>query len=119
MAGQTFGTATTEPAFNFLRIEESLSMAHIRLAGTYVENLPWQDCMKRYDRAHTLFYMDPPYWQVEGYGVPFGFEEYEEMAEAMGTPVGTAKTRVRLANVFLSNALAEKGIATHDLEDDS
>lgn len=90
VAGQTFGTATTEPAFNFLRIEESLSMAHIRLAGTYVENLPWQDCMKRYDRAHTLFYMDPPYWQVEGYGVPFGFEEYEEMAEAMAKCKGKA-----------------------------
>lgn len=27
--------------------------------------------------------MDPPYWQTEGYGVPFGFEQYEAMAETM------------------------------------
>lgn len=29
---------------------------------------------------HTLFYLDPPYWQTEGYGVPCGTEEYEQMA---------------------------------------
>ncbi|ERW47957.1 hypothetical protein Q031_02759, partial [Pseudomonas aeruginosa BWHPSA018] len=22
----------------------------------------------------------PPYWETEGYGVPFGFEQYQEMA---------------------------------------
>ena len=86
--GQSFGTATTGPAINLCRIEENLSAAHLRLAGTYVENLPWQECLKRYDRAHTFFYMDPPYWQTEGYGVPFEFTEYEQMAEAMRTCKG-------------------------------
>ncbi len=81
--GQTFGTATTAPAINLCRIEENLSAAHIRLAGTYVENLTWEDCVKRYDRAHTFFYMDPPYWETAGYGVPFEFENYERMAELM------------------------------------
>ncbi len=52
-----------------------------RLTGTYVENLPWLECAKRYDRPHTFFYMDPPYWQTEGYGVNFPFEQYERMAE--------------------------------------
>ncbi|MCT8468417.1 hypothetical protein KZO85_07510 [Chromohalobacter canadensis] len=28
--------------------------------------------------------MDPPYWQTEGYGVGFGIEQYEEMAEILG-----------------------------------
>jgi len=27
--------------------------------------------------------MDPPYWQTEGYGVAFPFEEYERMADFM------------------------------------
>lgn len=84
VAGQNFGTATTAPSVNLLRIEESLSAAHLRLAaGTIVENLPWQECVERYDRAHTFFYMDPPYWKTEGYGVPFGFEQYQAMAETM------------------------------------
>lgn len=87
--GQNYGTATTAPAINILRIEESLSNAWVRLAqGTQVENLPWLDCMKRYDRAHSFFYCDPPYWQTEGYGVPFEFEEYEKMAEFMQTCKG-------------------------------
>ena len=82
--GQTFGTATTGPVVNLLRIEESLSAAHLRLAGgTTVENLPWAECLAKYDRGHTFFYADPPYWQTEGYGVPFPFEEYEALARAM------------------------------------
>lgn len=89
--GQSYGTATTQPpGLNLLRIEEALSAAHLRLSNTYIEHLPWQDCIRRYDRPHTLFYMDPPYWQTEGYGVPFGLEQYEEMAELLGQVRGKA-----------------------------
>lgn len=83
VAGQTFGTATTAPAINLLRIEENLSAAWQRLAGTYVENLPWLACAEKYDRAHTFLYMDPPYWGTAGYGVEFRFENYERMAGFM------------------------------------
>lgn len=86
--GQTFGTATTGPAINLCRIEENLSAAHLRLSGTYVENLPWQEVMRRYDRPHSFFYCDPPYWQTEGYGVEFGFEQYQELAAFMRTCKG-------------------------------
>lgn len=82
--GQTFGTATTAPpGLNLLRLEENLSAAHLRLAGAYVENLDWSACLARYDRPHTVFYMDPPYWQTEGYGVSFPLREYERMAEEL------------------------------------
>ncbi|MCF5672925.1 DNA adenine methylase, partial [Pseudomonas syringae] len=83
VTGQSFGTATTAPAINLLRIEENLSAAWQRLSGTYVENLPWLDCAERYDRSHTFHYMDPPYWQTAGYGVEFAFENYERMADFM------------------------------------
>lgn len=89
--GQTYGTATTQPpGLNLLRIEESLSAAHLRLANVYIEQLPWDNCITRYDRQHTLFYMDPPYWQTEGYGVPFEFEQYEKMAELIANIKGKA-----------------------------
>lgn len=89
VSGQTFGTATTAPAINLLRIEENLSAAHLRLAnGTTVENLPWGDCVRRYDREHTFFYADPPYWQTEGYGVPFEWYQYVAMADFMRTCQG-------------------------------
>ena len=75
---------------NLLRIEESLSAAHLRLSNTYIEHLAWQDCMRKYDREHTFFYCDPPYWETEGYGVPFGFEQYEEMAAMLKQLKGKA-----------------------------
>lgn len=81
--GQSFGTATTAPPVNLLRIEESLSAAHLRLAHAYIERLDWADCLSRYDRPHTLFYADPPYWQTEGYGVPFEWGQYERPADLM------------------------------------
>jgi len=86
--GQSWGTATTQPAINLLRIEENLSAAHLRLDGVYVENLSWEACIDRYDRAHTLFYCDPPYWETEGYGVEFGWEHYERLAAKMASLKG-------------------------------
>lgn len=82
----TFGTSTTSPPrLNLLRLEEDLSQAHLRLARTCIEHLDWQECIRRYDRPHTLFYCDPPYWGTEGYGVTFGLEQYNHMAELART----------------------------------
>ncbi len=79
--GQTFGTATTSPPrLNLLRIEEDLSQAHLRLTRTYIEHLPWHRIVEKYDRPHTLFYLDPPYWETAGYGVDFEWEHFERMA---------------------------------------
>ena len=88
---QSFGTATTTPpGLNLLRIEESLSAAHLRLANTFIENLSWAAIVERYDRPHTFFYMDPPYWQTEGYGVDFPIEEYQRMATLLASMKGRA-----------------------------
>jgi DNA adenine methylase len=83
VAGQTFGTDTTGRAPNLVALISKLRAAHTRLNGVYIENLPWQDCIKRYDRPHTLFYLDPPYWQLAGYGVSFGWEQYAQIANLM------------------------------------
>lgn len=80
--GRTFGTATTSgPRLNLLRLEEDLSQAHLRLSRTFIEHLAWQACITKYDRPHSLFYCDPPYWGTEGYGVDFGLDQYDLMAE--------------------------------------
>lgn len=88
--GQTWGTATTAPPVNLLRIEEMLSAAHLRLAAAQIERLDWAKCVERYDRPHTFFYMDPPYLETEGYGVPFPVEQYERMASIMRSLKGKA-----------------------------
>lgn len=89
VTGQTFGTApSSPPKLNLLRIEENLSEAHLRLSRCYIEHLPWDKCLAKYDRDYTLFYADPPYWETEGYGVEFGLEQYEALAEAAKTIKG-------------------------------
>ncbi len=68
IAGASFGTATTRPPkLNLLRVEEELSAAHLRLSRAYIENLPYADLIRRYDRDTTFFYIDPPYWNCEDY----------------------------------------------------
>ena len=88
--GRTYGTSTTTPPrINLLRLEEDLSAAHLRLARVHIEHVSWEEAIKRYDRPHTLYYLDPPYWQTAGYGVEFGWEQYERMAELAQTVQGS------------------------------
>lgn len=91
VSGQTFGTAAKSPkSINLLRLEEDLSAAHLRLHRVVVEQLPWDACLAKYDTPDTLFFLDPPYWQTEGYGAPFGLEQYDRMAELMAGLQGRA-----------------------------
>lgn len=82
-SGQTFGTATTSKAPSFLRIEDQLTEAYYRLSGVTVENLSWDECLQKYDRPHSFMYADPPYWKLAGYGMEFGLDQYQRMAELM------------------------------------
>ncbi|CAK8739093.1 hypothetical protein SODG_002696 [Sodalis praecaptivus] len=67
VSGQNFGTTTTSPQrFNLLRLEEQLSQAHLRLSDATIEHLDWQDCIEKYDRPHTLFYLDPSIGKPRG-----------------------------------------------------
>lgn len=114
--GQTFGTATTAKSrLNLLRMEEDLSAVHLRLHQVHIEHLPWAECLARYDRPHTLFYMDPPYFGTEGYGVDFGLEEYARMAELMRGMKGKAVVSVndipQMREAFAG--LAMKRLATN------
>jgi len=91
VSGQTFGTdAQHPPRLNLLRMEEDLSQAHLRLSRVTVEQLGWRECVQRYDRADTLFFFDPPYWQTEGYGNEFGRAEYDGLAASMASLKGRA-----------------------------
>lgn len=87
--GQSFGTATTsQPRLNLLRLEEDLSAAHLRLTKATIENLDWAKCIKKYDRPHTFFYLDPPYYETAGYGQSFDIDQYQLMAELAKTIQG-------------------------------
>jgi DNA adenine methylase len=61
------------PNYNPERLPEVLEQAHRRLLRVQIENLPYEEILKRYDRPATLFYLDPPYWGRKFYR--FNFEE--------------------------------------------
>jgi DNA adenine methylase len=87
----TFGYGTTgPPRLNLTRIEEDLSQAHLRLARVFVENLTWESVIDRYDRPHTWFYLDPPYWGVEDYYGKdlFAREDFARLAARLTTIKG-------------------------------
>ncbi len=66
--GATWGVAATGgPRLNLLRIEDDLAEAHARLARVFIENRPYAELIKRFDKPATLFYLDPPYWGCENY----------------------------------------------------
>ena len=93
--GQSWGTATTAKAsINLLRMEEDLSAVHLRLHQVFIEHLDWATCIAKYDRPHSLFYLDPPYYGTEGYGVDFGLEQYDQMAALLRSMKGKAAVSV-------------------------
>ena len=60
--GKSFGYGTTtKPKLNLGEIENIINKAHERLERTYIECLDYFNIIERYDREHTLFYLDPPY----------------------------------------------------------
>lgn len=82
----TFGVSTTGgPRLNLLRIEEELSAAHLRLARVVIENQPYSAFVERYDRPHTFFYIDPPYYGCEDYYGKdiFAREDFQRLADQL------------------------------------
>jgi len=83
---QTFGTSTEDCArFDAAKLKPILEAVHQRLSRVTIENLDWLAFIDRYDRPHTLFYLDPPYSGNEndyGKGM-FNRDQFALMAERL------------------------------------
>lgn len=83
---QHFGVSVERAGrFNVERLIPAIQELHQRLAGVYIECLPYQDFIGRYDRADSLFYLDPPYWNNEndyGKGI-FSKADFDELARLL------------------------------------
>jgi len=77
----TFGySLAARPRFRPVRIPEIIARAHQRLQDVQIECLPFQQILKRYDSTQTLFYLDPPYWNLPYYHHNFTEEDFIELA---------------------------------------
>lgn len=83
--GRTFGTSTTSlPGLNLFTLQRLLEEAWLRLAHVTIECLDFRVLIPRYDREHTFFYLDPPYWQINGYAHNFVEQDFHDLAELLG-----------------------------------
>ena len=85
VSSRNFGVSPERPMrINLVRMEEELSAVHLRLSGVMIENLPWDEFIKRYDRPETFFYLDPPYYKAPCYKHNFyELEDYIKIAEVL------------------------------------
>lgn len=86
VAGRNFGVTVERPGrFNLTTLEPMLEELHSRLSGVVIECLDWSECLGRYDREGTLFYLDPPYWGCEDdYGkAMFAPADFTRLADAL------------------------------------
>lgn len=86
VSGRSFGVTVTGPArFDVTKLAATLEEVHARLSGVVIECLPYGELIARYDRAETLFYLDPPYAGGEadyGKGV-FSADDFGRLAEQL------------------------------------
>jgi DNA adenine methylase len=86
VAGRTFGTTTTSAGrFNVTTLGPRLEELHERLAGVVIERMDFERFLNVYDRQHTLFYLDPPYFGSERYYGRdlFGRDDFNRLAAAL------------------------------------
>lgn len=74
--GAAYGYGTTSKPRPQIFYEGVLKDIKNRLRSTYVENLSFESIIKKYDREHTFFFADPPYFETTGYGNEFGEKEH-------------------------------------------
>lgn len=81
---RNFAFGTTRKAMARQAGLEVIAEAHQRLDGVFVENDDFEIIIKRYDRPYTLFFCDPPYWDVQaGYGRPFEWADHQRLEAAL------------------------------------
>ena len=81
---RAFGaSATKPPGLNLFTLQQILEDAWIRLANVTVERLDFRKLIPLYDRPHTLFFLDPPYYGIMGYAHNFEDQDFLDLADVL------------------------------------
>ncbi|KAB2891086.1 MAG: DNA adenine methylase [Desulfobulbaceae bacterium] len=84
ITGQTFGISTTgKPRLNLLSLENTIEEAWKRLVHVVIECKDFRDLIPRYDRPHSFFFLDPPYWEIPGYKYDFAEQDFYDLREIL------------------------------------
>jgi DNA adenine methylase len=74
--GNHYGYGTNTKPSPHIFYKGVLSELKERLRNTFVENLSFEKVIEKYDREHTFFFCDPPYFETIGYADKFGEEQH-------------------------------------------
>lgn len=86
VTGQTFGVSTHgKPRFNLLTLESTIEKAWQRLINVQIECKDFRDLIPRYDRPHSFFFLDPPYWKIPGYKHDFRDTDFVQLATILSS----------------------------------
>jgi len=87
---RTWGAGAMKPTnLNLDTIEDVLLSTHWRLKRVTIERMDACDCIKRYDRKTTFFYIDPPYYHVsQGYAHQYKDADFSRLKETLNGIVG-------------------------------
>ena len=84
MGGAGFGIRTESPSrLNLNKVEADIRNTYERIKRVFIENLDFQDLIKKYDKPHTLFYCDPPYIDSREYTLKFDHSDHRKLAETL------------------------------------
>ncbi len=91
LSSPTFGVNKDSKAnFNRTSITSLLDAARERLDGVTIENLDFEEAIRRYDSSSTLFYCDPPYIGTAGYACKFTMDDHRRLRAALADVKGRA-----------------------------
>lgn len=82
--GCGFGIRTESPSrLNLDKVESDVRNVYNRIKKVFIENLDFDDLIKRYDKTHTLFYCDPPYIESREYNIPFTNNDHIRLSDIL------------------------------------
>jgi DNA adenine methylase len=81
--GGTYGYGTNTRPSPQIFYKGVLGDIKERLRNTYIENKSFDDIITRYDRAHTFFFCDPPYYETAGYENTFDEADHLLLRETL------------------------------------
>lgn len=76
-------SVTNETRFNPERIPGLIEETHHRLARVQIECLPYEEVIAHCDRKETLFYLDPPYYDIRLYNHNLEHDDFVQMADLL------------------------------------
>jgi DNA adenine methylase len=77
-------SARQKSRLNIDAIVQTLRAIHRRLSQVYIENLDFEDCIKKYDRRETFFYCAPPHYGLRNHRFSMNEKDHIRLQRVLG-----------------------------------